>query len=230
MSHLVFALIWEQGDVNDVEEHMRNLIICLLISTACQGQPKDFTSNQVTEDINYLKRELNSYHPGFYRYTTKSEMEKFFEEAAQSSNGLEGAELYARVTFLLSQVKCGHTRTSMPAQMRGNHHSESRFLPFHIELLGNEPYVVTSLNKQLPEGSKLISINGRSYQEIERIIFSHLASDGYIESGKQRMISLFFPYYYQLYVNSENSPVQMKYETEMGETRTISYQNFEYGT
>lgn len=201
---------------------MRNLIFLLFISTACHGQPKEFDASQVAEDINYLRSELETFHPGLYRYTSKTKMDQFFQEAQRAATGLNGPELYARVTVLLSQVKCGHTRTSMPTQMRSTHHTESRFLPFHIELLGDKPYVVTSLGKQLPEGSKLISINGQPYQEIESLIFSHLASDGYIESGKQRMISLFFPYYYQLYVNSENDPVQMKYETEMDETRTIS--------
>lgn len=201
---------------------MRNLTLLLLISVACHGQPKEFDQSQVVEDINYLRSELETFHPGLYRYTSQSQMDQFFEEAAISSNGLEGKELYARVTFLLSQVKCGHTRTSMPENLRNTHQSNNRFLPFFIQLLGAAPYVTASLDESLPVGSKIISINGKSYAEIEQTIFRHLPSDGFIESGKRRMMNWLFPFYYQLYVDGQNDEVSIEFYSNAGERHQVT--------
>ncbi|MDW3194883.1 MAG: S41 family peptidase [Cytophagales bacterium] len=201
---------------------MRHLIFLLLISTACYSQPKEYNANQVAEDVNFLRDQLERFHPGLYRYTPKSQMNAYFEEAAQTSDGLEGIELYARITFLLSQVKCGHTRTAMPDIMRRDNRANSRFPPFQIQLLGAEPFISASLDSQLPKGAKLLSINGKSYQEIEATIFQHLAADGFIESGKRRMISWFFPFYYQLYIESSSDPVNIEYQTASGENVQLS--------
>ncbi len=200
---------------------MRNLILLLLISTGCYAQPKEFDNSQVAEDINYLRSELETFHPGLYRYTSKKQMDQFFEEAATSSDGLQGTELYARITFLLSQVKCGHTRTSMPDQLRNAHRTDNRFLPFHIQLLGNEPYVSASLDEKLPVGSKITAIDGKSYGEIEQVIFGHMASDGFIETGKRRLINWLFPFYYQLYVDGSNASVEVDFRTK-GEQRRVT--------
>ncbi len=202
---------------------MRNLILLLLISSACQGQPKDFDARQVTQDINSLKSELERYHAGLYRYCSKEQMDQYFDEATGSSNGLNGEELYAQVTFLLSQVKCGHTRASMPANMRSMYHSDSRFLPFGIVMLGDEPYVSASLDKDIPEGARLTRINGKTFAEIEQLIFDHLAADGFITTGKRRMISRLFSSYYQLYVDGEHEKVDVEYITADDQitTRTI---------
>lgn len=201
---------------------MRNLFFLLLISTACQGQPKQYDANQVAEDVKFLRDQLERFHPGLYRYTPKPQMDIYFDEAAQSVDGLEGKELYARITFLLGQVKCGHTRTSMPDVMRRENRANSRFLPFQIQLLGETPFIAASVGSQLPIGAKLLSIDGKSYQEIETTIFQHLAADGFIETGKRRMISWFFPFYYQLYIDGDSDAVNIDFQTTSGEKRQLS--------
>ncbi len=195
-----------------------NVFLLLLIFSVCQSQPsetqpqpKDYTSTQVAEDIRYLKSQLDRFHPGLNRYTAKVKMDQHFEEAAIAPNGLEAEELYGRVTFLLSQVKCGHTRTNMPDALREKHVAENRFVPFYVQLLGTEPYVSASLVEEMPVGARITKINGKNWEEIESAIFSHLPADGMIETGKRRMMGSLFPYYYQLYVDRSDGALEIEW-------------------
>lgn len=201
---------------------MRSFLILFIACTACQAQTKQFDADQVSEDISYLQDQLIRFHPGFYRYTDRTQMERYFEKASSAPEGLEGDELYARVTFLLSQVKCGHTRTSMPANIRTKHLADNLFLPFHIKLLGGQPYIAASLSEEIPVGARLTKINGKTYQEIEQIIFDYLPADGQIETGKRRMITRLFPYYYQLYVDSLNGSAEVEWLNEQEEKKTTT--------
>lgn len=204
------------------------IFLLLIIATSCQSQQpqenqqsKDLSAAQVTEDIQYLKSQLDQFHSGLYRYTEKNQMDQYFEEAASSDNGLDEVELYARVTFLLSQIKCGHTRTSMPEKMFEKHLAENKFVPFFVEMLGEEPYVSASLSSKLPIGVKISQINGQSWKEIEDRIFRHIAADGNIETGKRKRMSYLFPYYFQLYVDGSDEDIEVQVISEENQEQTV---------
>ncbi|MCR9253318.1 MAG: S41 family peptidase [bacterium] len=200
--------------------------LLLLTTTFCQAQPQesqreiDFTTEQVAEDIEFLKSELDRFHSGLHRYTAKEKLDQYFQEAAVASDGLGAEEMYARVTFLLSQIKCGHTRTRMTDQIREKHLGENRFIPFHIHVLGSDAFVSGSATEEIPKGAQLSKINGVTWKEVEAQIFNHLPSDGMIETGKRRMIGDLFPYYYQLYVDGSEEDIEVEWVSVDGSIKT----------
>lgn len=160
-----------------------------------------FSPTEVKEDIQFLKQQLENFHPGFYRYTSKEDFELQFANAMESDENLDLYEFYGRLTSLISNVKCGHTRSRMSDAMRAEFESNEVFLPFSIKILKDGVFVNNSATDQLLSGSQILTINGESIDSILDKIQSHLSGDGFIETGKLALAEYVFDLYYQLYVS-----------------------------
>lgn len=180
---------------------MHKILSLLILFIACSQAKTQYSPDEVQADIEYLREQLETYHPGRYRYTSKEDMEALFEEAKQST-GLNDMGIYRRVNYLLSKVGCGHTRARMSDNMRNRFEQKQRFMPISVKFLGDRVYVRQSLSDEVKAGWEIVSINDHSMDEIKRQIFKHLPGDGRIETGKARITELLFEAYYQLYIDS----------------------------
>lgn len=185
------------------------LLPLLALLVACGQAKTQYSTEEVREDIEYLHQQLEDYHPGFYRYTDKEEMDAYFLEAKQSE-GLDDYGLYRRVNFLVSQIGCGHTRARMSDEMRAKFEREQRFLPLSVKFLGEKVYVRQSLDEKVPVGSEIKIINQKPIDEIKQQIYKHLPADGVIETGKERFTEWLFDAYYQLYIDTTATSYQLK--------------------
>jgi C-terminal processing protease CtpA/Prc len=198
---------------------MQKLLPLLALLIACAPAQTQYSPEEVREDITYLQQQLEDYHPGFYRYTDKEEMDDSFLKAKEST-GLNDIGLYQRVNFLLSKIGCGHTRSRMSDAMRNNFEQNQRFLPLSVKFLGDKVYVRQSLDEQAPEGSQILAINRQSIGEIRQQIYQHLPADGVIETGKERLTELLFDAYYQLYIDTTATTYQLEMIDANGDTLT----------
>lgn len=176
---------------------------CTTSQTKSENAPTGlvFTPAEVKEDIQFLKQQLENFHPGFYRYTSKEDFELQFANAMETEENLDLYGFYGRLTSLISNVKCGHTRSRMSDAMRAEFESNEVFLPFSIKILKDGVFVNNSANDQISSGSKILSINGEPIETIFDKIQSHLSGDGFIETGKLALTEYVFDLYYQLYVS-----------------------------
>ncbi|GAB4248622.1 MAG: hypothetical protein Tsb0034_28010 [Ekhidna sp.] len=195
---------------------MIKVYLTLILLAACTAvEKKDFTAEEVKEDIQFLYDQFVTYHPGFFRYTPRDSMDHYFECSMQKGT-MDQFELYGELTFLISKVKCGHTRTSMTDQMRDTFTSERHFFPFAVKLTKDKTYIVRPLNDQLNAGDIIRSINGVSEKEIRSKIYAHLPSDGTIVTGKRKITEYFYDAYYQLYVAPGSEQFELEVERANG--------------
>jgi len=182
---------------------MRTICIGFAWLLFFNGYGQTLTQQQAQDDLNTLKENLEQFHPGLYRYTTEDSMAYYFKTAqSRLKESQKVTDLYKEVTNLLSKVRCGHTRPSMPEAANNQFKEEQFFLPLAVKYLGARLFVddLRTNDGNLQRGDELISINGRSVADITKDIFDHLSGDGFINAGKYRQAERHFRYYYQLYV------------------------------
>ena len=192
----------------------------MVLLVACAQAKTQYSAKQVKEDITYLQQQLEDYHPGFYRYTSKADMDQYFLNA-QQSEGLNDIGLYRRIKFLISKVGCGHTRASMPDEMHELFEQDQRFLPLSLKFLGDKTYVRQSLDDRVLPGWELVAINDVNVDAIQQQIFQYLPADGAIETEKIRRTEILFDAYYQLFIDSTATSYALDLRNAAGEKKVM---------
>ena len=191
---------------------MRSIFVgvALLFNFHCFSQT--LTAQQALEDLNTLQRNLRDYHPGFYRYTTEDSMAYYFKMAQKRvKKSQKVTDLYKEVTHLLSKVRCGHTRPSLPRAANDAFKADQPFLPIAVKYLNKQLFIERMHeNGELERGDEILSINGKSTVAITKEIFEHLSADGFIETSKYRLTERNFRYYYQLYIAPDTDRYRLK--------------------
>lgn len=68
-----------------------------------------------------------------------------------------------------------------------------KVLPFHIKVLEDKIYIINDCsNSTIPGGSQILKINGKNTSEIINAILPGIASDGYIQTRKLRLMERYF--------------------------------------
>lgn len=189
-----------------------------------QAQNEPLTAKQQREDIRLLKSNLEKYHPGLYRYTPRDSMEYFFDivDARITDQPIEC--FYAEVTWLLSKVRCGHTRSAPPSSMHKAFIKKEVFLPLGVQYVNNQLYIKNKFTgtSVLSLGDEIITINNQTIPEISNAIFAHLPADGLIQTGKYRQLGSNFSFYYQLYIGKGSKEYQLEIRDTDNELRCVT--------
>lgn len=111
-------------------------------------------------------------------------------------------EFYRVVAPVGAAVRCGHTRTYLSEQGRDYLEEHGECLPLEIRLLSDSVYVYKDFTpeKNIPRGSRVISIDGLSATEIIARMRDSLYADGTNITYKDYAINLFFARWFALLV------------------------------
>ncbi|MEM6379569.1 MAG: hypothetical protein AAF705_15290, partial [Bacteroidota bacterium] len=200
-----------------VAKFRNNLKTVLLLSFIgpsfhVQGQTT-LSIQEAREDIDWLQKSLEYIHPRLYKYTEKATFDSLFNHVRsrvdQSSEALLGLDLLSEVSKINAQVNCGHLYTIPQFELR-EAILQKKVLPFYVKVLQDQLFIVDdcSLQSQQLNGAKILFINGKDVSEILRKIRYGIATDGYIQSRKNRLIERYysyafygFDYYYHLHID-----------------------------
>ncbi len=186
--------------------HLRGSLFCLLMlciaSCSSANGTKELTNDQVRSDLLQLQSELERYHPGYNWYTSKESLADQFDEAIENAQATDDIAFFGMVRKLVAQVRCGHTRASMPEAKRLAFESRARFVPLSIAFVEKAAYVkfVDQNSMGLQIGDQIMAINGRPMSEIMPATFDHLSADGYNETLKYQITARNFSYFFSLFI------------------------------
>lgn len=212
---------------------LRSLFLWVLaVCTVLHVRAQSLSHQQAMEDISTLENNLKRYHAGLTRFTPSDSIDYYFELVkSRLSDDQEAADFYKEVTFLLNKVRCGHTRSSLPTTANDQFKNSHLFLPVSVTYLGDKLYIDDFLTSEgeLKKGEEILTINGLSIKEINRRIFDHHSSDGFVNTSKYRLTERYFRYYYQFYVSPEAQRYTLTLRSLDGKLRraTISGENWE---
>lgn len=196
------------------------------------SQVEHLSSDAQLEDLKFLKEQLEEFHPGLYRYTTKDSIDLIFAQVEKELSEGSVLEFYTKVNWLLSKVKCGHTRGGLPANVATSFQNQEKYIPFSVKILGKGLVVdqVFQEGVSLQKGEQILSINQMSVSQLKEHVFSYLSADGFITSGKERQFESYFNYYYPLYVKKDVVNFAIKVMGHDGKTREISVDGIDWKT
>ncbi|HVR97508.1 MAG TPA: S41 family peptidase [Thermoanaerobaculia bacterium] len=168
---------------------MRRIIpmTLLILLTACIGMtetPQTSTKlsrEQLREDFRILRQALEEGHSGIYRYTSKAEMDRIFDQAEKSlDKPMDILELYRVVAPVVGAIKCGHTALRLPDPVRQELTEKTPLLPLQVRILDQKVYVFRDLvhaDRRLA-GKEIRSVNGVPASRIVTTLLPMMVDDG----------------------------------------------------
>lgn len=169
------------------------------------------------KDFTFLNEALLQEHGGLFRYQDKKELiqlsDSLFRTLDHPMNQFEFGTL---VRFFLSSLKDGHTGTKLPSELMQYYAEHVRMFPIQLYFMDERAFVLCSEFSELAAGTELLSIDGKTVNDIRKILFRYLPSDGSIETKKYWTLNRdAFPFLYA-WVFGEKSGYTITYKTQTG--------------
>ena len=153
---------------------------------------KTFEPVQLIADFRIARQALEEGHSGIYRYTSKENLDRLFDQAEKNLNKPMGVvEFYRVLAPVVAAVKCGHTAVSLPRDFWKHSNANSGVLPLQVRVLEGKAYVWRDLSgAPVPlAGKEIRSINGVSTSKIVEKMLAAASGDGDVQTVRMRRIS-----------------------------------------
>ena len=192
------------------------LILCIhykfSFSQPALKQDRILSSNELRQDLLFLKNKLETLHPNLYLYSSKTELDELYDSLSNSIVlPMTDLEFYKHIAVLSSTIKDGHTNFLPGKETMSYHDSFSKFLPYKLIVYENKLYVdrVLTYENSVLRGSEIISINNISSKEIISELKKRLVRDGNNQTYPSWILSNYFRNYYSF---SYGHPTDFKIE------------------
>lgn len=196
----------------------RILIIFLALTTLSsatisQKKPILLTKSQALEDLHWLRFSLEYVHPRLYKYDDKKTVDARFDSLERAiRNKISGLDFLALITKANAKVHCGHLYTIAQGDL-SKEVSDKKVLPFYVKVINGKLYLLNDCSDfSIPTGSHILSINGKSGNDILNAILPGIPADGYIQTRKIKLLERYFfntfqgfDLYYYLFADRSNT-------------------------
>ena len=166
-----------------------------------------FSADTVKSTIDEWTKELSIKHPGFYRYNSKEDFNKYIDSIKSTiKDSLTEMESFLKLKPIITKIHCLHSGISLPKEYKEYLNQQPNLFPFQVYFTDNKAYVVKnySATTSILAGDEILSINGQGIDKITAQLLSLIPSDGYNLTMKYRTLYLQFPSWYRSIDLSEN--------------------------
>lgn len=176
---------------------LRNVFIIWLFSLPLLSQPVMVLNKQMKDDIRFLKQTIVSFHPGYDKNISRTDLEKSFDSlAAQLPAELSEREFRLKLNYIISRIGCGHTDVYPSKKyLKYLKRVSPGVLPLECRVFDGQVFITKNLSDDstIVPYSKIISVNGISADSIYRNCLRTVSSDGYNVTHKQYYADRNFP-------------------------------------
>lgn len=184
------------------------LLLILLYSVELKAQSvlpqKDpgsdlFNHTELLEDINLLRSILIDAHPSLYRYNSESEIDNLFRDLVSIIKPRETeTEIYRKILEVVAKINCGHTWINASEQLSDSLWQNIERFPLKVTIIDDQLIYSGHDLPSIKKGNEIVSINGHRSQKIIESFLRYTIGDGYIQTGRIRMIERRFGFYFAL--------------------------------
>lgn len=163
-----------------------------------QSKPLSLTKSQALEDLYWLQFSLEYVHPRLYKYDDRKTVDVRFDSLEKViGNKISGLDFLALITKANAKVHCGHLYTIARGGL-SKEVSDKKVLPFYLKIINGKLYLFNDCSSSsIPNGSHIVSINGKSDTAILNEILPGIPADGYIQTRKIKLAERYFYYAFQ---------------------------------
>src|SRR4026207_71309 len=188
----------------------RNIIVyCLLsvvvfsscsVSRSSFSPSKKYSPQQLNKDYTIFRGALEESHPGIYWYTSKDEMDNYFDLGkAQIKDSMNEEDFRRVLSYVISKINCGHTVTrSSKAFMKYRDTNINKIFPLSLKIwpgtatADDTATVAANLIRRdsiLTRGVVVKKINDQPISTILDTLCQYISSDGHNLTHKYQALS-----------------------------------------
>lgn len=181
----------------------------------CQD-PLTYSAKQLQEDYAILRKTLETTYPSLYRFTDSVIMTQYLNDKVRSLDHSESEmEFFKLIATTCAKVNDEHL---IPQPSKTYYHSlenAHHYFPFSLKIIDRRFYVFKTAQADGPitTGSEIISINGRSVEDILNILLPAISSDGYQQTFNIRHLEDYsmteednlFDLYYPIFIEDTDT-------------------------
>lgn len=171
---------------------------CASGSQPVAAAARTYSLSQLQEDFIQLRKVIEGKHPNLYH--SDEELRKVFDEQFKLlRDGMSELEFYRVMSPIMPMLGCGHTNLYVSKGYDEYLKQHGEYLPLSVKYVGERLLVHGNLSEaDIPVGSEIIAINGRSVPDIIQLLYANLPADGYNLTKKQYIVNNWFnaAYYY----------------------------------
>jgi hypothetical protein len=150
-----------------------------------QKETLKYSPKELQEDYAILRKALETTYPSLYRFVDSSIITKYFEDQFILLDHPETEiEFYKAIVSTCARVNDEHLIPGPSKDYYLSLKNANHYFPFSLKIIDRRFYVFKTdqSNSSVPVGSEIISINGRSVEEIQNTLLATIPSDGYIQT------------------------------------------------
>jgi len=197
--------------------------ILIFLPVILHAQVLTFTPAQMRADLEYMNRYLRKWHPSYYTYTPKAEMDVFYQMLSDRCDTTATLNQFrTRLWQAMNKVGCGHMSVSNPDNYNTTVLAE--LIPLDVWIAGKQLYVRKYRGEGglLSPGDEILSINGVAAVDILERAAELILTDGNNTTRKIYGLEQTFPIYYY-FVFGPTAVFLVKYKSSEGVTATVEF-------
>lgn len=173
-----------------MKKHILTIIAALFFSI-CYAQ-NNIDTKKLIKDFDFAVEQLQLQHQGFYNYEESSKVDsQIVKLRGEINSPMTKLEFYQLIRKLLGVMNEGHGSVELPKWTMITTGLSKSFLPFTVRFL-DEKLILTQYYGEtidgLAKGVRIISINGKSINEIIEKLTALIPTDGFNETSKYEWI------------------------------------------
>ena len=195
-----------------------------ILGQSIHEEEPSFSVEQLKNDLQYLRKNIEDKHPNLYLYTSKKELDIVFDSLLNGiTKPLTTLEFYRHITVISSIIKDGHTIILPGSKTTTYYNKNSRFLPYHFVILNNRLFadMVCTGDNSIMEGAEILSINNVGSGEIIKQLCCRQVRDGNNQTYPTWILSSYFREYYSYIFGHPNQFIITYKQNDKTETATV---------
>ncbi|MBS1665279.1 MAG: hypothetical protein JST68_29810 [Bacteroidetes bacterium] len=161
-----------------------HLLVSLTLSIGALAQ----TAQQ--EDFSIFRKTLETIYPSLYRYSDSVNISAYLDKQFEGlSRPVDETEFYKIIALTCARLRDEHLIAKpSPGYFTEQYFDKVKAFPFTFKIINRRFYILKSAFNPsiIKPGSELISINGRSMEEILNLLLPAIPADGYIQTFRLR--------------------------------------------
>lgn len=160
---------------------LTGLLILLYLTVNSQQAPKQFTIDQLREDLLFLRHKMETKNVNLYLYTAKKTIDSVFDALYTGINRpMSATEFYFHISALQPYVKDGHNYLLPSQALQKQYAEQALYFPLNFIEYGGKIYITQNFseNSNLQTGDEILTINGQKAMDIFNQLVAHQVRDG----------------------------------------------------
>lgn len=184
--------------------------------------PARFTAEQVAVDYRVFRHALEEMHAGLYRYRSRDDVERVFDEAAARLDGIATEEqMWLHLVAVAAEFRDGSTRVYFSQAFDDFLFGQATLFPFQTEYTAGHYYLARDFSDGHSDllGAELLAVTGRQMTDLVATMLPLVPADGANVTRKHRLLErprIFSSFYQALFGPTSTFGLELRVPGERG--------------